>query len=601
MAQSQMTLTPQQIAILMALLGGGGASGQPAAPPVQAAPQMQASGVMWDGIPGHAGDPTPTQTRVIPYSAQVWGQGQGADVGGGWRIAPGQDGDAAITQGIQLVYDPSGSASTVAASQASLAASEAAHPDDSRGLFLDTVTNPIFGMIAGAGLGQYLGAGSSLTSGATTGTATAAAPGAATSSPSWYSNLFNGGNSTSSLINPVTTGVGGAGSMLLASNGGTGGYGAVGGGGAGSLFDGGTDQLLGQQATASGITAPGYTYTGPDGVQQSVMGTPDQIRAAVAAGTLPAAALGAIGAAASGAGAGAGTAGALGSGLGGLGTGALAALLGAGASLAGGALNAGAVGSAAQAQQQATQQAIAEQQREYDLSRSDQLAQVAQTRSDTAPWRTAGTGAINTLSALTATPGQGLLTPAPGYRDFTPADLANDTVYNTGLQFGIDQGTAAINNRALATGSYDSGATLKALTRFGTDYGNQRAGDAQQRFVQEETNQNNAFNTDATNTYNRLAGIAGTGQTAVNTVTNAGTNATNAITQAGTAAGTNISNLDTGAGNARAAGIVGGANAWGGALTGVASAANNYANTQNSNAILQAILSGRNPGTSTSP
>jgi hypothetical protein len=120
-------------------------------------------------------------------------------------------------------------------------------------------------------------------------------------------------------------------------------------------------------------------------------------------------------------------------------------------------------------------------------------------------------------------------------RKFTMADRDADPVYQSGLQFGADEGRKAINNRAAAGGSFLSGATLKALTRFGTDYGSTKANDSFNRFQTERTGE-----------YNRLAGVAGSGQTAANQV------------------GSNT----MGAGNAEAAGIVGGANALTSGLSG---------------------------------
>lgn len=140
-------------------------------------------------------------------------------------------------------------------------------------------------------------------------------------------------------------------------------------------------------------------------------------------------------------------------------------------------------------------------------------------------------------------------------RRFSQSDLANDVPYQTGMQFGLDQGTQGINNQASATGSMLSGATLKALTRFGNDYGNQKAGDAYNR-----------YNTDNTNTYNRLAGLAGSGQTASGQVGSAGMNA-----------GNNISQSQMGMGNARGASQIAQGNAMAGGLTG---AYNNYQNNQ---------------------
>jgi hypothetical protein len=124
-------------------------------------------------------------------------------------------------------------------------------------------------------------------------------------------------------------------------------------------------------------------------------------------------------------------------------------------------------------------------------------------------------------------------------RKFTMADRDADPVYQSGLQFGLNEGTKAINSRAGAGGSFLSGATLKALTRFGNDYGSTKANESYNR-----------FNNDQTTTYNRLAGIAGTGQ-----------NATNQVSAAGQNYATNAGNNIMGAGNAQAAGIIGGANA----------------------------------------
>jgi hypothetical protein len=288
-------------------------------------------------------------------------------------------------------------------------------------------------------------------------------------------------------------------------------------------------------------------------------------------------------------------------------------------SLIGGAMSSNAAGQAGNAQVQASQAAIAEQQREFNT-----------TQSNNAPFMATGTAANqrlgyllgvgpqsgftqqapdrtsilnNFLSSQSATygvpqdqldqnfanswadnsyntqkaaydkassdynaanpntdPAYGSLT-----RNFTAADMTADPVYASGYAFAQKNAADTINAR----GEYDSGATLKALQAQGVNVANQYGNDAYNR-----------YNTNNTNTYNRLAGVSGTGQTAVNTVASAGANAAN-----------NISQLQTGIGNANAASIVGGANAWGGALT---SAANNY----QSNQTLQALLNRNQNNTS---
>lgn len=140
-------------------------------------------------------------------------------------------------------------------------------------------------------------------------------------------------------------------------------------------------------------------------------------------------------------------------------------------------------------------------------------------------------------------------------RNFTMADRDADPVYQSGLQFGLDEGTKGINRQAAAGGSMLSGATLKALTRFGTDYGSTKANESYNR-----------FNTNNNQQYNRLAGLSGAGQQATNQVSSAGQNAANQMSQ-----------NQIGAGNARASGYVGASNAWSGAL---GQAANGFQQSQ---------------------
>ncbi|MCR4308157.1 MAG: hypothetical protein NUV80_06380, partial [Candidatus Berkelbacteria bacterium] len=107
------------------------------------------------------------------------------------------------------------------------------------------------------------------------------------------------------------------------------------------------------------------------------------------------------------------------------------------------------------AQTQASKAAIEEQRRQYDTSRTD-----------TAPWREAGGSAVSRLSQLLGLGGgSGELN-----KKFSIADFMEDPVTKLSYQSGLDLGTQAIDRMAGARGSRNSGATLKELTRFGTDY-----------------------------------------------------------------------------------------------------------------------------------
>jgi hypothetical protein len=136
------------------------------------------------------------------------------------------------------------------------------------------------------------------------------------------------------------------------------------------------------------------------------------------------------------------------------------------------------------------------------------MSMYQQQRADQEPWRQAGIGALGNMVT-------GAFQADPGYA------------------FRLGEGEKAINRGAAARGGYDSGSTLKALTRYGQDYANNEYGDW----------------------WNRQAGLAGVGQTATNALGQLGENTVKQ--QAG-----NI----TGAGNARASGYMGNSMAWNNAL-----------------------------------
>jgi len=165
----------------------------------------------------------------------------------------------------------------------------------------------------------------------------------------------------------------------------------------------------------------------------------------------------------------------------------------------------------------------------------------------------------DTMPNRSTDPNYGLLT-----RQFTADDLAKDVPYTTGLQFGLDEGAKGINNMAAATGSQLSGATLKALTRFGNNYATTKAGEASNRFTQRQ---------------NQIYGMySGT--------SNSGQQAAGAISQAGQATANGVANNQTGLGNARGAAEIASGNALAGGLS---SAYSNY----QGNKLIDSMTGGR--------
>lgn len=195
----------------------------------------------------------------------------------------------------------------------------------------------------------------------------------------------------------------------------------------------------------------------------------------------------------------------------------------AGAQIIGGIMGADAARGAASAQAGASREAMAMQQAQY-----------AQQRADQEPWRQAGMGAL------------------AGLQDGKFQETFDMSKYQAdpGYQFRMDEGNKAINAAASARGMGTSGATMKALARYGQDYSSGEYGKAYDR-----------FNNDRTTQFNRLSSLAGVGQTANAQLGQAGQNFAN-----------NQAGLMTGIGNAQAAGQMGQANAIGGALNGGANA-----------------------------
>ena len=129
---------------------------------------------------------------------------------------------------------------------------------------------------------------------------------------------------------------------------------------------------------------------------------------------------------------------------------------------------------AASAQRKAAADANNLQQNQYDTARADY-----------SPYRDAGTAATNNLMGLMKDPNS--ITSDPGY------------------QFGLNQGTTAVQRSAAGAGGLYSGATLKALQRYGTDYAGTKLNDA----------------------YTRYGNVAQLGLNATNGTTAAGTNNAN--------------------------------------------------------------------------
>jgi hypothetical protein len=141
---------------------------------------------------------------------------------------------------------------------------------------------------------------------------------------------------------------------------------------------------------------------------------------------------------------------------------------------------------------------------------------------------------------------------------FRPSDIYTDPSY----QWRTEQGRRQLEASAAARGMTGSGQNLRDITDYGQQAGSQEYGAAYDRFMNNQST-----------LYNRLAGLAGVGQTTAGTLGAAGQQTAANIGQ-NTMAGIGASNSALiGGANAQAAGQVGSANAWGSAIGG---GINNY-------------------------
>lgn len=181
--------------------------------------------------------------------------------------------------------------------------------------------------------------------------------------------------------------------------------------------------------------------------------------------------------------------------------------------------------------------------------------QWAQTREDNMPALEARNASLAKMREMLGISGTGAGT-------MSSALTARQVQAEPGYQFGLDQGQQAMQRQANARGMLNSGNALLAASRYGNDYATTKYGDSWNRLQGERAN-----------SFNRLASVAGLGQTGASQ-----------IGQSGQTAALNAGNNMMSAANAQAAGGLAQANTWvntGNQLAGWYSR-NNTGNTNNS-------------------
>lgn len=127
-------------------------------------------------------------------------------------------------------------------------------------------------------------------------------------------------------------------------------------------------------------------------------------------------------------------------------------------------------------------------------------------RADMEPWRKEGASALRTLSGE--------------MDDLSRAFTMDDFQASPGYRFTMQEGAKALEGSAAARGGLLSGGTLKGLTQYGQDLASN-----------EFNNAYNRFNADRDQRYNKLASLAGVGQTASQNMASAASNYGQSLSQ----------------------------------------------------------------------
>jgi hypothetical protein len=203
---------------------------------------------------------------------------------------------------------------------------------------------------------------------------------------------------------------------------------------------------------------------------------------------------------------------------------------------------ASAASGAADLQSRATADAAAQQRAMFDIQNAQQ-----------APYREAGYGALSKIGTMLPQ-----FTQMPeGYKPFTAADLKTNLAPN--YQFMLGQGLGA-TRQGLNVGGGGSNVERGGI-KFAEDYASNAYQNALNNYMTQEAQKFNQQQTGTTNVYNRLASIAGIGQTAQGQVNQLAQNTASNIGQLGIGGASAIGAGQIGAANAMAGGYQGLGNA----------------------------------------
>lgn len=245
--------------------------------------------------------------------------------------------------------------------------------------------------------------------------------------------------------------------------------------------------------------------------------------------------------------------------------------LAAAGSIGGAAIAGSAAGHAADTQAQAAEYAAQLQKQEADAALAFQKQEFSTQQANEAPFLKAGQGAIGDLSSLLNNGG------FPDYNQTFTAPTAAQAEATPGYQFQLQQGEQALARSAAASGDLLSGGQLKAQDEFAQGLASTNYQNAYNNALQTFGTNYNVFQQNQANRFNRLASVAGIGQTSAGQLGAQGQGAANNISNLLLTSGQQIGNNINNAAAATASGYIGSANAYGGALSSIGNNIGQYA------------------------
>ena len=169
------------------------------------------------------------------------------------------------------------------------------------------------------------------------------------------------------------------------------------------------------------------------------------------------------------------------------------------------------------------------------------------------------------------------------------APTAAEAAQTPGYQFALGQGLQALDRGAAARGNLLTGGTMEAEQQYGQGLASQTYQQTFNNALTQYQQAYNQFQQGQANTYNRLAGLAGTGQVSAGQLGQEGGQAANSVANTILTGNQQIGQQMNNAAAANASGYVGSANAWNSAISGIGNSLSNYA-------IMQQLLNSKGGG-----